>query len=69
MSKNRQDLANISLSRPSVTERVEELSSYLHSLLNEKIKSFVAFSIALDESTDVTDTAQLAILFVEWMIP
>ncbi|KAM4562536.1 general transcription factor II-I repeat domain-containing protein 2-like [Odontesthes bonariensis] len=59
--ENRQALANISLSRPTVTERVEELSSDLHSQLKEKIKSFVAFSIALDESTDVTDTAQLAI--------
>ncbi|QQP51440.1 Uncharacterized protein FKW44_012809, partial [Caligus rogercresseyi] len=41
--------------------RVEELSSDLHSQLKERIKSFVAFSIALDESTDVADTAQFAI--------
>ena len=59
--ESRQALANISLSRPSVTERVEELSSDLRSQLKEKIKSFIAFSIALDESTDVTDTAQLPI--------
>ena len=59
--ESRQALANISLSRPTVTERVEELSSDLRSQLKEKIKSFIAFSIALDESTDVTDTAQLAI--------
>ncbi|XP_060765882.1 general transcription factor II-I repeat domain-containing protein 2A-like [Neoarius graeffei] len=59
--EKRQALANISLSRPTVTERVEELSSDLNSQLKEKIKSFIAFSIALDESTDVTDTAQLAI--------
>lgn len=59
--ENRNAYANISLSRPTVTERVEELSSDLNDQLKEKIRSFIAFSIALDESTDVTDTAQLAI--------
>ena len=29
--------------------------------MNDKIKSFIAFSVAIDESTDVTDVAQLAI--------
>ena len=57
----RQALANISLSRPTVTERVEELSGDLKSQLKDNVKSFIAFSIALDESTDVTDVAQLAI--------
>lgn len=57
----RQALANISLSRPTVTERVEELSSDLKNQLKDKVKYFIAFSIALDESTDVTDVAQLAI--------
>ena len=44
-----------------MTERVEELSGDLKSQLKDKVKSFIAFSIALDESTDVTDVAQLAI--------
>ena len=60
--ESRQALANISLSRPTVTERVEELSSDLHSQLKEKIKSFIAFSIALDESS-------WRYLFAEWMLP
>ncbi|KAL2083019.1 hypothetical protein ACEWY4_020792 [Coilia grayii] len=59
--EKRQAFANISLSRPTITERVEELSGDLKSQLKEKVKSFIAFSIALDESTDVTDVAQLAI--------
>ena len=29
--------------------------------MNDKIKSFIAFSVAIDESTDVTDVARLAI--------
>ena len=33
--------------------------------LNERITQFEAFSIALDENTDVSDTAQLAVLFEE----
>ncbi|KAJ0069923.1 hypothetical protein NL108_016510 [Boleophthalmus pectinirostris] len=57
----RQALANISLSRPTMTERIEELSGDLKSQLKDKAKSFIAFSVALDESTDVTDVAQLAI--------
>ena len=37
-------------------ERVEELSGDLNlSQLKDKVTSFIAFSIALDESTDVTD--------------
>lgn len=30
-------------------------------LLNDACKSFIAFSVAIDESTDITDVAQLAI--------
>lgn len=56
-----QDLANISLSRPTGTERVEELSGDLKGQLKVKLKSFIPFSIALDKSTDVTDVDQLAI--------
>lgn len=59
--EKRQALANISLSRPTVTDRVEELSGDLKRQLKEKVKSFIAFSVALNESTDVTDVAQLAI--------
>ena len=29
--------------------------------MNDKIKSLIAFSVTIDESTDITDIAQLAI--------
>ncbi|KAJ8365024.1 hypothetical protein SKAU_G00138550 [Synaphobranchus kaupii] len=59
--EKRPAFANISLTRSTVADRVTELSSDLSSQMKEKIKSFIAFSIAIDESTDVTDIAQLAI--------
>lgn len=54
-------MKSISLSRRSVTRRAEELSRNLQTQLAEKIRTFVSFSLALDESTDIVDTAQLAI--------
>ena len=57
----KQTVKSISLSRRTVTRRTEELGQNLRDQLDEKIKSFVSFSLALDESTDVIDTAQLAV--------
>ncbi|XP_060119664.1 general transcription factor II-I repeat domain-containing protein 2-like [Heteronotia binoei] len=56
-----QGFANIDLSRSMVEERIYELSENLHTQLAEKAKSFIAFSVAIAESTDVTDVARLAI--------
>ena len=44
-----------------MAERISELSGNIYDQLCEKGKHFHAYSVALDESTDVTDTAQLAI--------
>jgi len=44
-----------------VAERVSDISSHLDSQLKKKVKSFVIFSVALDESTDISDVAQQAI--------
>lgn len=57
----RQAFANISLTRNTVAERISDLSANLDSQLKHKVESFVAFSVAIDESTDITDVAQLAI--------
>ena len=54
--------ANISLSRNTIADRVEDLSQEYGRQMNERIKSFIAFSVAIDESTDVTDVAQLCII-------
>ena len=53
--------SNISLSANTVAERISDLSSNIYDQLHEKAKRSHAYSVALDESTDITDTAQLAI--------
>lgn len=53
--------SNVSLSARTVTRRIEEMSADMNSCLKDHFKNFQFFSIALDESTDTTDTAQLAV--------
>jgi len=60
-SERRRVFANISLTRNTVAERISDLSANLDSQLKNKVKSFVTFLVALDESTDISDIAQLAI--------
>ena len=61
--EKRQAFANISLTRNTVTDRIADLAADLDSQKRHKVRSFVAFSVsvAIDESTDITDVAQLAI--------
>ena len=54
-------IQNISLSRNTVASRINDLSQNLVLQLKEKIKEFTNFSLAVDESTDTVDTAQLAV--------
>jgi len=56
-----QVFANISLTRNTVAERISNIFANLGSQLKNKVKLFVTFSVALDESTDISDVAQLAI--------
>lgn len=51
----------IKLSPQSIQRRVNDISGLIDSTIDSKINHFVAYSLALDESTDTTDTAQLAI--------
>ncbi len=51
----------LSLSRRTIVRRVEDIGADLQLQLKEKIKAFDYFSLALDESCDVKDTAQLLI--------
>lgn len=53
----------ISLSANTTVRRIEDIGSNLVLQLNENMKKFEWFSLALDESTDVMDTSQL-LLFV-----
>lgn len=59
--EKRQAFANISLTRNRVSDRISDISAELDSQLKRKVKSFSAFSVAIDESTDITDVVQLAI--------
>jgi hypothetical protein len=52
---------NLSLFRRTVTRRVELIDEDLASWLNKKTKSFKFYSLALDKSNDMKDTAQLLI--------
>nr|XP_023652433.1 general transcription factor II-I repeat domain-containing protein 2-like [Paramormyrops kingsleyae] len=44
-----------------MAERIEDLARDLNRQLKDKVKTFIAFSVALDESTDVNDIAQLGL--------
>ena len=52
---------NVSLSARTVTRRIEELSDDAKTRQQDCSKNLQYFSIAIDESTDTTDTAQLAV--------
>ncbi|XP_065643059.1 general transcription factor II-I repeat domain-containing protein 2-like [Hydra vulgaris] len=56
------DFNNISLSRNTVAERVNDIATDLRSQLTKICKNVQAFSIAVDESTDVKDVAQLSLI-------
>ena len=56
-----QMLVNVSLSRNTIADRVCELSTNLRTQLSERSRDFIAYSLAVDESTDMTGTAQLPI--------
>lgn len=51
----------VPLSRRTVCRRIEEMANDVEAQLRNRIKDLVFFSLALDESTDVCDVAQLAV--------
>ncbi|XP_077974754.1 general transcription factor II-I repeat domain-containing protein 2-like [Styela clava] len=52
---------SISLSPSSVVRKVEELGANVEQQIHDKAKNFLSYSLALDESTDVSSTSQLLI--------
>lgn len=55
--EKQQTFANISLMRNSVADKISDVSADLDRQLKHKVKSFIAFSVAIDESTDITELA------------
>jgi hypothetical protein len=53
--------AKVSLSRPTVTRRIEEMASDMRTTLKKACSTLRYFSLALDESTDIKDTSQLSV--------
>lgn len=60
-SEMKEKFESISLSRQTIVRRIEKIELNICDQLTSKIDACLFFSIALDESTDVTDTAQLLI--------
>jgi hypothetical protein len=60
LSRKQQFFLNISLSSNTVAERVNDLAGDIQCQHKETCKNCVAYSIAVDESTDVKHSAQLA---------
>uniref|UniRef100_A0A8C3SKW3 SPIN-DOC-like zinc-finger domain-containing protein n=1 Tax=Chelydra serpentina TaxID=8475 RepID=A0A8C3SKW3_CHESE len=52
---------NVSLSRMTVQRRIADISTNLGDQLKQRVSEFCFYSLAMDESTDLTDTAQLLI--------
>lgn len=59
---DKKDVLNaVSLSASTITRRIEEMGNNVYAQLQEKVKEFIYFALALDESNDVQDTALLLI--------
>ena len=56
-----QEFKKISLLHWTIAKRIDELAGDICDTLKDKVKNFVSWSFAIDESTDVKDTAQLVI--------
>ena len=59
--KMSEEFKKISLSRWTISRRIDELAGDICETLKDKVKKFISWSLAIDESTDEKDTAQLAI--------
>ena len=55
----KQDFLNVSLIRNMEVESMCELSTNLHKQLIKNGKEFIAYSLAVDESSDTSNTDQL----------
>uniref|UniRef100_A0A6P7HAL3 General transcription factor II-I repeat domain-containing protein 2A-like n=1 Tax=Diabrotica virgifera virgifera TaxID=50390 RepID=A0A6P7HAL3_DIAVI len=59
--EKKKEFSKISLSRQTITRRVDDIGKHVEDKLKNRASEFIYYSLALDESTDMTDTAQVAI--------
>lgn len=59
--EKKQNFMDVSLPANTVTRRISDISGVLTDNLKKKAMKFKYFSIAIDESNDIVDTAQLLI--------
>ena len=59
-----QKFEKISLSRWTIARRIDKLAGDIYDTLKDKVKNFVPWSFAIDESTDVKDAAQ-SVIFIK----
>ena len=59
--EKKQMVEQTSLSRLAVSRRTNDLSDKVKETFRERLKCCAAFSVALDDSTDVSDTALLVV--------
>jgi hypothetical protein len=57
----KQLFSNISLSRNTIADRITEMAQDVSGQLSVKARKFIAYSLAADESTDLSDTSQLSV--------
>lgn len=57
---------NVSMSRNTVLDHICDMATVLRVQLIERCKNFIACSLAVDERTDVKDTAQI-VIFIRGM--
>ncbi|CAK1583558.1 unnamed protein product [Parnassius mnemosyne] len=58
--EKKNEFEKISLSRGTVVQHIEMIANDIKTTLTDRMAGFESLSIALDESTDLSDTAQLA---------
>ena len=61
MSRKAHLFKDISLTRNTVAERIDDMSSDLKQMLKTESFKFEHFSLAIDETVDITGIAQLAV--------
>ena len=60
--------SGVSLSAQTMTRRIEEMGGNVFDQLREKAAEFKFFALAMDESNDVQDTAQLLIFILLFLL-